>query len=357
MAVNNSVTPNTLLFDPQTGKLTREGFQLIQKITRDINAATSTYILVDAIQTLTNKTMDGDANTFLDIATSALKTKTGTGGRVVTATAAGTAGIPIAFDAVGNVAPISLVTVDNTIARFNGLTGIVQGSGVVISDTDNMSAMSLSPLAGTATVAPLLLTSGTNLTAAAAGAWEYDGKTFYSTTVAASRGVSPSVQFTVLAADFNGTDVNTAQPVFDTAQDVITLAASTTYEFEAEYWITRAAGTTSHTTAVLFGGTATFTSVGYLAQVTNPTGNVLANVQHIWGEAATALVLTAANTSATEHLLIKIKGRIRTNAAGTLIPQFQYSAAPGGVPTIKRNSAFRIWPLGVDTVTAVGNWA
>lgn len=179
----------------------------------------------------------------------------------------------------------------------------------------------------------------------------------YPRAVNGKTGTAPQILESVLLTDFTGSDVNTAQPVFAAAQDTLTLEADSTYEFEAEYFITRAAGTTSHTTAVLFGGTATFDAIGYLAQVTNPTGNALAAVQQIWGAAATALTLTAANTSATENLLIKLKGRIRTNASGTLIPQFQFSAAPGGAPTIKANSAFRIWRIGTDQSVAIGPWA
>lgn len=211
--------------------------------------------------------------------------------------------------------------------------------------------------AGTATVAPLTLVSGTNLTAAAAGAVEYDGKAFYATAAASSRQAVNAEQTSILTADRTGTDVNTAQAVFGATEDALTLAANTTYEFEALYYISRAAGTTSHTSGVLFGGTATFTSIDFLAQVTNPTGNALANVQQIMSSAATLVTLTAANTSATENLMIWLRGTIRTNGAGAIIPQFQFSAAPGGAPTIKRNSFFRCWPIGVDTVASVGNWA
>lgn len=333
MTVN--VTPRMQLIDVKTGQLTRDGYLLLASLNDAISDATSDFVRLDATQTLTNKTVDGDANTFTDIPTSALKTKTGTGGRVVTATAAGTKFALVTWDANGNVAD-SLVTTD-----ING----------------KVAAKNFTSLAGTVTVAPFVYASGANLTTAAAGAVEYDGSCLYFTAVALSRGIVPAVQFSVLASDFTGTDVNTAQPVFSATQDTITLAALTTYEFEAEYFITRAAGVNSHTTAVLFGGTATFTSIGYLAQVTNPTGNALANVQQIWGAAATAVVLTAANTVATENLLIKLKGRIRVNGGGTLIPQFIYSAAPGGVPTIKTDSAFRIWPVGSNTVASVGQWA
>src|SRR5882672_3043480 len=46
------------------------------------------------------------------------------------------------------------------------------------------------------------------------------------------------------SGDRTGSDVNTAQAIFGTAQDAFTAVASTTYEFEALYWIVRAAGTT-----------------------------------------------------------------------------------------------------------------
>jgi hypothetical protein len=161
----------------------------------------------------------------------------------------------------------------------------------------------------------------------------------------------------VIDADRSGNDVNTAQAVFESGEDALTLEADTTYEFAAQYWITRAAGTTSHTTSVLFGGDAVLTSIGYLAQVTNPTGNVLESVQQVMGAAAAALVLTAANTSATENLLIRLNGIIRVGTAGTLIPQFQYSAAPGGAPTVKAGSYFKVRKLGAGDVVAIGPWA
>lgn len=161
----------------------------------------------------------------------------------------------------------------------------------------------------------------------------------------------------VLASGATGSDVNTAQAVFPTT-GTITLFASKSYEFEAQYFITRVAGTNNHTTAVLFGGTATLTSIAYRAQVTNATGNVLAATQQIFGTAATAVVLTAANTSATENLIINLKGVVRINGAGTLIPQFIYSVAPGGAPTIQTNSYFKIKPLsGTNATTNIGNWS
>lgn len=161
----------------------------------------------------------------------------------------------------------------------------------------------------------------------------------------------------ILASDFTGQDANTAQPVFSSGQDAIDLEAETTYRFRAKYWITRAAGTTSHTTGVLFGGTAVLSAVDYLAQVTNPTGNNLGSTQQIQADAATLVTLTGGNTAATENVVVVLDGTIRVDQAGTLIPQFKYSAAPGGVPTIKKNSYFEIWPIGGDGVATLGPWA
>lgn len=211
--------------------------------------------------------------------------------------------------------------------------------------------------AGTVTVAPIILTAGTNLTTPAAGSTEYDGKVFYDTPVASGRGLRVINHFTALTADFVGTDVATAQPFFSTAQDVLTVSASTSYEFEANISMSRAAGTTSHTIGILFGGTATFTSIGYVADTTSTTGNVLGTTSSIFGVVATTTVVTAASTTATENNVIKLKGIMRINVAGTIIPQFIFSAAPGGVPTIRANSYFKLTPLGTNTVASVGNWS
>jgi hypothetical protein len=155
-----------------------------------------------------------------------------------------------------------------------------------------------------------------------------------------------------LTADANGTNVATAQPLLPGAA-AINLVAAETYQFEAQFQITRAAGTTSHTTGLLFGGTATLASIDYIAQVSNPTGNILASAQEIMAAAATLLTVTAANIIATENLRIYLFGMLRVTLAGTLIPQFQYSVAPGGVPTVKRNSFINLYPLGASSIAAV----
>lgn len=97
------VTPRMQLIDLRTGQLTRDGFLLIASLNDTIADATSAVVRTDAIQTLTNKTLDGDANTFTDIPTDALATPTGDGNRVVTSTGAGTPGRVAVWNADGNI--------------------------------------------------------------------------------------------------------------------------------------------------------------------------------------------------------------------------------------------------------------
>lgn len=147
---------------------------------------------------------------------------------------------------------------------------------------------------------------------------------------------------TTATADFVGTDGTAAQPLFTAAQDTLTVRSGVTYEMEGVYYITRSAGTTSHTTSLLFGGTATVSGITYLCMVSNPNFNVLGAQSAIRIQSLTATAVTAANTSANEAIAIYVKGYVTPNANGTLIPQFQYSAAPGGAPTILARSYFKL---------------
>lgn len=207
--------------------------------------------------------------------------------------------------------------------------------------------------AGTASAASMNFTSGTNLTTAAAGAAEYDGKVFYNTAVASTRQVTTTQQFISNTADFTMANVATAQSVFAAGNDVITVDASTSYFFEATYYIT-GMGATTRTTATLFGGTATFTSIRYFAMIQRGAANALGMAQSTKScVTATANILDA--TVATAAAVITLKGIIRISAAGTIIPQIQFSANPTGTILGMTDSWFRIWPIGTNTVAAVGN--
>lgn len=158
------------------------------------------------------------------------------------------------------------------------------------------------------------------------------------------------------ADDTGGQNVNTAQPWFPTTGG-LTLPGSTAWFMEGHLRTSRAAGTTSHTTSLLFGGTATMTNIDWFADAMTGDANALVAVQGFWQTSAAAAVLKAASTSATEQSYFRVRGVVRINAGGTFIPQFQYSVAPGGAPTVLRGSYFRLQQLGLNTVASIGAWA
>lgn len=157
--------------------------------------------------------------------------------------------------------------------------------------------------------------------------------------------------------DTSATDVNTALGWFPAATDAVILGHGTEYEFEGILKLSRAAGTTSHTTGILFGGTATFDY--FVFEALAHKGDDLAindwsGAVSVINPPTTSLVCKAASTSASEQTYIKAKGRFKVAAAGggTLIPQFILSAAAGGISTRKVGTRFTVRPTPIE-----GTWA
>jgi len=176
---------------------------------------------------------------------------------------------------------------------------------------------------------------------------------------------SADIFMMALSADYTLTDSATAQKAFNaTTNGAITLPASSSYLLEAEYMITNT-GTTSHTWATLFAGTATITALDYVvrgrsgatSQLTLAADSSASQSTGAGSLPTTALVATAASTSATENVLLSIRGVVRINASGTFIPQVKLSAGTGGTEKMLRGSFIRLTPFGSDTATNLGNWS
>lgn len=226
------------------------------------------------------------------------------------------------------------------------------GSAATAARSDHVHAAVLPT--GTATLAPALFTAGTNLTAPTPGAEEYDGKAFY-LTPASGRGVSPSVQLSVVQADFNMTDAAGVQACLPAVADVLTVQAGTTYLFEGQYIILT--GATTHTTAMAFAlATTTITSWEYLATLWSAALNTIATATsnvHVSGVASK--VINATSTAV--YTIIEFRGVARINAGGTITPQINFSAATGATPVMKVGSYMQLYPVGSGTVASVGPWA
>jgi len=312
----------------------------------------STITIFDLNRALINFTAADLTIDDLTATGNAVVTGNVTGGNIRTAGSVSSTGNVIG----GNVTTVGLVTATGNVGGGNVNAG-TNVSAVGNVNGGNVNAF-VRPTTGTSSAAPVLFTAGTNMTTPGAGAFEYDGVVFYGSPQSNQRGVVATEQFIALTANYTGADSASAQQVFDaTTNGAVTLAASTTYMMEGVYYITRSAGTTSHTLSTLFALGGTLTSIAYTAETTSTTGNALGAVSRIYGTLASATVVTAASTDATENITVTIRGIVRTNAAGTFAPQIQYSAAPGGAPTILANSFFKLTPIGNNTVTTVGNWS
>jgi hypothetical protein len=264
--------------------------------------------------------------------------------------------------AAGNVIGSNISTAGLITATGNITGGNITSIAGQISTGGNVTGANvvglIRPTAGSASQAPVRFTSGTSTSTAAAGAMEYDGVVFYGTATASNRGVLPAEQFIALVNDYVANDSASAQKVFNSPTNgAITLDAATTYMFEGVYYITRSLGSTSHTLGVLFGLGGSLTSITYTADTTSTATYALGTVSRFYNTTASLLTVTGASTSTTENITVVLKGIVRTNAAGTFTPQIQYSAAPGGAPTILKNSYFRVVPVGTSSVASVGNWS
>jgi hypothetical protein len=134
----------------------------------------------------------------------------------------------------------------NTSIPITAAGAITATTGNLIASAGNVVANSITPVAGIATVAPIVLTSGTNLTSAAAGAIEYDGVNMYGTTDTTSGRSSVGLynQFQLKA---NGSTISTIANFFGATSN-IALVADGYYDIEITlYYLKTTAGTVTWT--------------------------------------------------------------------------------------------------------------
>ena len=173
------------------------------------------------------------------------------------------------------------------------------------------------------------------------------------TVVPAGTGVTPTVQVICPSSAYTLTNGTGQQKVFDLPQDTITLQAATTYMFDGQYLITT--GTTTHITSMSFVlTTATMTNCSWNSTTGMPTALNAAtsgSFHAIFNSVAGGNVNT---TSGAANKVITFRGIMRVNAAGTLVPNIGFSAAPGVTCSTLVGSYIRFYPIGANTISSVG---
>lgn len=215
---------------------------------------------------------------------------------------------------------------------------------------------SLTLRAGTATAgtAPLYLTAGTNLTAAAAGAVEYDGKLQYFTPAGTARGLTNTSYYYRKNTATTLSSATGNQSIFALTTGAV-VQASTIYEVECEFELTTT-GTTSHTEAFGFTlSTATVTNMG--VAVNRLSASTTSSALGAYLTTVTPVVVTGALTTA-QTSIYRVKGTISINTGGSINPVVAFSAAPGGTSTIVLGSWMKLTPIGTTgSNVSIGTWA
>ena len=202
--------------------------------------------------------------------------------------------------------------------------------------------------------------ANTALSTASAGTLEYDGSIPYFTPLSTQRGVIPGMQYYRLNSGLAGANATGAQNFFGVG---VSLSASTVYVFESVIAHIKTAGVTNHTTSIGFGGTATVNNIGYLCQnqsdgTASTTIPYSGSVINTWISTVNATTISGGSTTAYAIRYYHIRGTVSINSAGTFIPQYSLSAAPGGAYTTQIGSYFLIYPIGAaGSNTSVGTWA
>lgn len=164
-------------------------------------------------------------------------------------------------------------------------------------------------------------------------------------------GTAPERFVRVLAANATGVNGTGTQPWFPT-DGAVALTADKAYLVRGVLLLST--GSTSHQVRVLMGGTATYTAAQSVIGVKRASGNAGTTSQMAWRSDSGLITVTAGNTTAGAVLNYTII--LRVTGAGTFIPQFQLSAAPGSV-TIAAGTFIEIDELGDAAFDRVGTWS
>ena len=202
--------------------------------------------------------------------------------------------------------------------------------------------------------ATLPMNKGTLLATPAAGSLEWDGQAPYFSPVASVRGVVPAYQYSKVTAAGGVSIANdtNAHSFLPSGAQNFPVQAGVIYRFRARIPLSVPI-TNSCSKSFLFatGGGAVFswityntiTEQGTTQNGSNGTSSFIVNV-------ATATAISA--TSAAPWFYATIEGDFVMSSAGTIQPQIQFSAAPGGTTTVLQGAYFELFSYGANAASA-----
>lgn len=264
-----------------------------------------------------------------------------------TATASAVNSVKITNAATGVTGPLIESTGETNVDLRLGAAGT--------GDVTITSGTSLKTASGTTTKPPIVVTSGTNLTAAAAGAIEYDGTTFYATpNTSFGRAAIPTTLYTS-GAGTAGITLNTDYPIFPAANDTITLPIGT-YLVRMGVRVAVTGSTVSSVLNLNLRGAGN--AVGSFSW--RGTGSILdAGAASSFAVAATALgtviTVTAASAANPRQYIIIGEGILKVTTGGTIIPSYQYAATlTSGTTALVADNYMILQSLDVQSAAAFG---
>jgi len=230
----------------------------------------------------------------------------------------------------GNITTNKNITSYGNILTFGDISGnTLRVNGVLIANTG-----ALTLPAGTTSKAPLRLTTGTNLTTAAAGSIEYDASgVYYSTTdTTQGRGLLPSISCFKLTSDGTAiTSTTTPGSNFYGSNSNIPLVTNGFYEIEAVMYFLKTTATTI--TWVLTFSTAqpTYWTINYEASATGGIVTSAAASQlfaQIYNPLVTTYTLTTGSLTTAVNHYVKFKIYLQNSTNSSLkITVFNASAS------------------------------
>lgn len=234
-----------------------------------------------------------------------------------------------------------------SVAAAGTLTGATLAANVTASSLTSVGTLASLTTSGTFTLDATALISATSATALA-----------LKSAVPAGTGVTPTVQIICPSSATSLTNGSSAQNVFSpTGYDTISAQASTTYMFDGQF-IIKTTGTTTHTISMSFalsGGASvtdcSWTTLSHPQTATPSVSAIRAQDANFFAAVAGGLI-NSTNLSAFN--IVVFRGMLRMNAAGNVVPQITFSAAPGGTNTLEIGSYLRFYPIGSNAINSVG---